>query len=289
MNAAFADALHGWVAGTIETAQGTSGVLVVNIHRTDDGGTTWSTVELARVPSPGPDPMVGFPTFSVLSADRVFVMLGLADFGPHVSQLFVTTDAGRSWEQRSGVTEVGSSAFLDETHGWAIRGDTAALVRTVDGGRTWRRAVLPKILNGDPFSVFASIPVMEPDGGLLMTMSSGRDGDQTFIVTSGDGGSSWAINGQAPAGAYGWITATADGTWILGGSPPLRSHDKGATWEPSSSSPPTGVGGMTVTDGTHLSAIVWTSPSCGPTADCLVPRELWTSDDAGNTWRNATP
>jgi hypothetical protein len=45
---------------------------------------------------------------------------------------------------------------------------------------------------------------------------------------------------------------------------------------------------MVVVDGTHVSGVV-AVPACGPNADCYVPKELWISDDAGLTWRNASP
>jgi hypothetical protein len=67
VGAAFADAMHGWVVSDRVPAAGSSGVLGVEIHRTDDGGATWQAAELASIASPGPDPLVGFPTISVVS------------------------------------------------------------------------------------------------------------------------------------------------------------------------------------------------------------------------------
>jgi len=284
VGAAFADALHGWVIGELVPAENSTGVLVVNVHRTDDGGATWASVELASIPSPGPDPTIGFPSFSVLSADRVFVLLALPVAPGSVSRLYVTADGGRTWDRRSGVTEGMPFRFIDETHGWAIRNDTGVLVRTVDGGRSWDRAPVPIL-----FGYLATIPFPAPDGRLVMSLASGKDGEPERLATSDDLGSTWTPGHAAPAGASGSIAVLGDGTWLLSGNAPVLSHDDGATWVPVAGGPPEGVGDVAVADGTHLSMLVGHPSACGPTQDCFEPRELWISDDAGLAWRNATP
>lgn len=285
---AFADPLHGWVIGDTYPTQGASGILTVDVHRTDDGGATWETVELASLPSPGPDATVGFPTFSVLSADTVFVMLALPDAPGYVSRFYVTSDGGRTWERRAGVTESQRFAFIDETDGWAIRGDREVLVRTVDGGRSWQRASIPTAPGTGLSGYYPTIPVPTRDGRLVMTLESGRDGDPVRIATSDDGGVTWSAPRPAPAGSTGSIAVLGDGTWFLGGMPPHRSADGGASWEAVAAVPLAGVGGVTVAAGSHLSTFV-ARRDCPPGADCYIPSDFWISDDAGATWRNATP
>jgi photosystem II stability/assembly factor-like uncharacterized protein len=289
VGAAFADVEHGWVVSETYPEQGATGELVVHLHRTDDGGITWETVELARVPSPGPSPTVGFPTFSILTSEHVFVMLALPTAPGYISRLYVTQDGGRTWERRSGVTEGGRFAFTDDLRGWAVRGDTETLVRTVDGGRSWSRAPLPALaIGGDP-PRYPSIPVATPDGQLVLLTSSGRDGDPTRLFTSRDQGSTWATGGPTPANTYGSIAILSDGTWFLYGDPPQRSADRGATWEPDRGALEGGIGRITASHGQTMSALRSEPSPCGPLADCFVPTRLWISHDGGLTWRDATP
>ncbi len=288
VGAAFADVGHGWVTSETYPPEGQAGELVVHVHRTDDGGLTWTTVELARVPSPGPAPTVGFPGFSILSSERVFVMLALPTAPGYVSRLYVTHDGGRTWERRSGVTEGGRFAFTDDLRGWAVRGDSETLIRTTDGGRSWSRATLPAFaVGGDP-PRYPSIPVETHDGRLVLITSSGRDGDSPRLFTSADQGSTWSPVGPTPADTYGSIAILSDGAWFLYGDPPQRSMDGGVTWQPDSGAPPGGIGRITASHGHAMSAIRAEPSPCGPLADCFVPAHLWFSDDGGVTWRDVT-
>jgi photosystem II stability/assembly factor-like uncharacterized protein len=292
MTAAFADGLHGWVVGETYPVEGASGDLVVSVLRTEDGGATWEAVRLATFASPGPDPLIGEPTLSVLSANQVFVMVAFLDEPARASKLFASDDGGRTWDRRSSVRNVWGASFLDESHGWAIRNDTNALVRTSDGGRTWDRARLPAIPGVDPSQLYPAIPIPMPDGRLLMHVRAARDGDAGVFVVSDDGGDRWSIAPGVPQGPAWAVAVLGDGTWILGSHPIQRSADDGATWIPVETDLPQALDSIAVADGTHLSAILSFSCPEGPpgtVVDCLGQRDLWISDDGGSSWRNATP
>ena len=287
VGAAFADALHGWVVSDRVPAEGSSGVLGVDVHWTADGGATWQTVELAAIPSPGPDPIVGFPTISVVSSDIAYILLVVEGAPASDVRLFATVDGGRSWQSRPGQpSRLRSIAFVDPLVGWAVRDDVNALVRTTDGGKTWVRQRLPAVPGVGASDLYPSGgPARTADGSLVLFVPTAQDGGRGAFFTSQDDGSTWEFAARGPSGAVARAVFLDDGTWILGG---FVSHDSGATWDRVQTNLPGPIESITVADGSHLSAIVF-SGTCPPNADCFLPRELWISDDGGTSWREATP
>lgn len=288
VGAAFADALHGWVVSDRVPAEGSSGVLGVDVHRTDDGGATWETVELASIPSPGPDPLVGFPTFSVVSSNVAYILLMVEGAADSEVRLYATVDGGRSWLARSELP-LRSITFVAPLVGWAIKSDANALVRTTDGGESWvsqRLPAVPGVRAGDMY--LTGGPTRLADGRLLLFEAASRDGDRGAFFTSEDDGSTWVVSARGPAGGGLGVSVLDDGRWILNATPLLISPDEGLTWNQLETDLPGPIESITVVDGTRLPAII-AIINCGPNADCFVPRELWISDDAGTSWREATP
>jgi photosystem II stability/assembly factor-like uncharacterized protein len=291
VGAAFADPLHGWVVTDRVPESGLAGVLRVDVHRTDDGGATWETVELVSIPSPGPDPLVAFPTISVLSADVVYILLQ-ADEGTGTDvRLFATVDSGRTWQARPGLPQpaLRSMKFLDPLLGWIVRDNLNALLQTVDGGKSWVRQRLPAIpgLRANDLYPVAG-PTRVADGRLVLFAPTAKDGGQGAFLVSDDDGASWKFVNRGPPEGAAVAAFLEDGTWIVGGYRSLLvSQDSGTTWERLNVSLPGLIDSITVVNAIHLSAIVTIYP-CG-SGDCYLPQELWVSDDAGNTWRNATP
>ena len=288
VGAAFADAMHGWVVSDRVPAEGSSGVLGIEIHRTDDAGATWETAELASIASPGPDPLVAFPTISVVSPDVVYILIEADGAPDSIFRLFATVDGGRSWQSRPGLP-LKAITFVDPLVGWAIN-DTNARVRTVDGGKSWIPQRLPAVPGLRASDLFvAGGPTRLANGRLLLFVPTAQDGGRGAFFTSQDDGSTWAFAARGPAGAGPSAAFLDDGTWILGGGPTLLvSHDAGTTWGHVGTDLPRSLESIGVVDGSHLSAIVVVS-KCGLNADCATPRQLWISDDAGTSWREATP
>lgn len=291
VGAAFADALHGWVISDRVPAEGSSGVLGVDVHRTDDGGATWKTVELVSITSPGPDPLVAFPTVSVVSADVAYVLLQAEEATGTDVRLFATVDGGRTWQARPNLPQrsLRSMAFLDPLLGWIIDDDLNALFRTVDGGNSWARQRLPAVPGIRASELYPTAgPTRMADGRLMLFVPTAKDGGRGAFFVSDDNGALWEFVNRGPAEAAGVAAFLQDGTWIVGDYRSLLvSKDSGATWEPLSTSLPGLTESITVVDATHLSAIVTIFP-CGQ-GDCYLPGQLWVSDDAGSSWRNATP
>lgn len=291
VGAAFADAIHGWVVSDRVPVEGSSGVLGIEIHRTDDGGATWETAELASIASPGPDPLVGFPTFSVVSSDVAYVRLDVEGGSGSDHRLYATVDGGRSWQSRPGVpSTLRSIAFVDSLVGWAVRDDVNALVRTVDGGKSWVRQRLPAVpgVRASDLAPFDG-PTRTADGRLVLFVPTAQDGGRGAFFTSQDDGTTWAFAARGPSGAGAHAAFLDDGTWILGDGPSLLvSHDAGGTWGHGETDLPGRLQSIAVADGSHLSAVVLID-NCPPNADCFMPRQLWISDDGGTSWREATP
>ncbi|HEV8546974.1 MAG TPA: hypothetical protein VGQ64_11815 [Candidatus Limnocylindrales bacterium] len=289
VGAAFADALHGWVVTDRVPAEGSSGTLRVDVHRTDDGGVTWETSELLSVRSPGPDPLVGFPTFSVVSREIAYVELFAEGAADSEFRLFATLDGGRSWAQRSRIP-LWSIAFVDPSRGWAVRQDTNALMRTVDGGRSWAGQVLPAIPGFRAADLYPSVPKLLADGSLVLFEQTAKDGGRGVFLQSVDDGATWTIAARGPIEGGDAAAFLDDRTWLLQtGSGLLASNNAGATWETIETGLPGVIDSITVVDPRNLSAIVGIFSNCPPNADCYIPLELWISRDGGRTWVEATP
>lgn len=288
VGAAFADARHGWVVTDRVPAEGSSGTLGVDVHRTDDGGLTWETVELASTRSPGPDPVVGFPTFSVVSRDIAYIEL-FAEAAPETEfRLFATVDGGRSWAQRSQLP-LSSISFVDPLHGWGVRNDTNALMRTIDGGTSWARQTTRTIPGFRPADLYASVPTRLTDGSLVLFEPAAREGGRGVFLRSLDG-ATWTIAARGPTEGGDFAAFLDDRTWLVQiGSVSLLSSNAGASWETVETGLPGVIQSVTVLNPQNLSAIVGIYSGCPPNADCYIPLEFWISKDGGMTWIDATP
>jgi len=140
--------------------------------------------------------------------------------------ILISTDSGQSWRQ----AEVETRALLtgvfmhDARLGWAV-GHDEVVVRTRDGGITWRR-VHHAPENEKPlldvwFADARTGLAVGAYGGLLAT----SDGGDTWTTRSVHGGDDFHLN---------QIAAAADGTLFLAAEAGhlYRSGDKGVTWQP---------------------------------------------------------
>jgi photosystem II stability/assembly factor-like uncharacterized protein len=100
-------------------------------YASDDGGTTWIVTALPKQVLASQIQSIYFDESSVLLLGR---------------DMFSSSDGGANWSHIKTVAWDGQFSFVDPLHGWAVAtsGDDVALVRTVDGGRTWTE-IKPKI------------------------------------------------------------------------------------------------------------------------------------------------
>lgn len=158
-----------FVSPTVGWAVGTT------IWATADGGTTW------RKQSP---PAVNFSSIDALDANHAWVL------GVQYPSVVVTSDGGQHW-----VSLPEPGAILDSVHfvtptvGFAVAGGTATgarvpqcggvLLRTNDGGRTWRQLASPPNVQSACFSD-------RSDGWLSASV-----GERADVFHSSNGGTSW--------------------------------------------------------------------------------------------------
>jgi len=285
-SASFGDAQHGavnvYAGGRFST------------FLTADGGRTWR-------PAPTPAAITTF-----LDRDHAVAV----DLGPG-SRFGISDDAGRTWQTvpqpvafggqaRILPSDVAGPSFLDPADGWWFgpRPGTGqrTLWRTADGGRTWTDLAPSGVPAADGRALQ---PVfLDPLRGALVVAGGGSDVWPALLLTR-DGGRTWAPAAPArpavsvPAGqgllvsptllAHGDRLVLALDTRVDRSSGPSRqsrrllsaSADGGATWGAWAETPPISsaapmrfddAGTLLLADGTRL----------------------WSSADAGRTWRSRT-
>ena len=163
----FINAQRGWVAGQ-DLAYGHS----KNLYRTDDGGNTWTQVDLG--PAPWVSVQFADPTHGWLSAAGA---LGLR-----------TTDGGATWQEMPLPTywtspTISRMRFADTQVGWAA-GWWGYLAKTVDGGATWQ--LMSAAANDEVFFDVSVVSRQE-----VWLSGQNRTTGNGFILHSTNGGQSW--------------------------------------------------------------------------------------------------
>ena len=221
----FTDLRHGWATG-YDNVKNESVVL-----RTTNGGALWKTAR----PSDG----------GAYSANALTVTPGgdlwvAGSEGWDGALLARSADKGAAWEYASAPTLeylLGIAAVTDKV-GYAA-GTGGALVRTGNGGRTWREvASAPQ---GDLLGMrFASAT----EG---WTLANDRVTVAGTVQHTGDGGATWTAQTGVPGTLLYAVDSVGQDVWVAGGDPSagpllagervsgdgvlLHSPDGGATWE----------------------------------------------------------
>jgi len=162
--------------------------------------------------------------------------------GSQNNGLYITRDAGSTWEQHIGGT-VGAIAIDPDDPHTVYVSSGSDLYRTGDRGVTWDLLfAFPNPIPGpvqDAPTFIDSILVSVVDGtlvvGLTATFHSAR------VYTSGDEGATWEISFEAASGFHFWDLAeiAGNGYWFFCTEDPshiaspvvMRSTDRGQSWE----------------------------------------------------------
>jgi photosystem II stability/assembly factor-like uncharacterized protein len=207
----FADSRHGWAVS--RATQAGAHAHFSSLHRTVDGGRSWSVVRYPALPS----------AFSGANAAWAGDEAG--------GQLWRTTDSGRSWQLRVRPANVWPSALLVATRSRLVIDGAAGTLRSGDGGRSWSSTPAPSApaiagalhqpayLRVRDIDVGGAIPQLSRDGGRTWRplhrprITQYDAGDVAF--TDPDRG--LLASGQGEFGPYGRV-------------PVFATHDGGRTW-----------------------------------------------------------
>jgi len=220
-----------------------AGALVV----TTDGGRTFR-----RLPLPSTISEVDGLSFP--DERHGWIMANVHGFlGSETLDIFGTTDGGVTWTRLASTeTPIGTPgplpfagdkfgiAFRDDHTGWLAC--TCGLLRTDDGGRTWRGQALPLLpmvteargLEFFPPHLFGS------SNGLFVLLRETLQGD-LLIYRTHDGGNTWQRGAVLPFaqeatspttyGGFVWGFADAAHGWVVEQGQLSVTGDGGATWQ----------------------------------------------------------
>jgi photosystem II stability/assembly factor-like uncharacterized protein len=176
-----------------------------------DGGKTWQSVKPADYPT---------------DVNTLWFVNDKTGFLGSDNGFFSTTDGGRHWKfEKSIPYRIYRIVPVDNQQAWALGG--TKVFRTVDGGKTWNPANLPKEIDGQKTLVdikFAGKAAwLAGEGVVLKSLDQGA----TWQIV-------WQYDGEfaPPVMEKIFINKDPRQVWMVGKSEGvLRTSDDGATWE----------------------------------------------------------
>jgi photosystem II stability/assembly factor-like uncharacterized protein len=309
--AAFIDLDHGWRAHGIAAGK-------LTVARTTDGGKTWQETSL-EFPAGSPLPREPYIQGSVHFRDQANGVLlltyaeglvgggGTPTWPPYFCGEFTTSDGGATWSAPSAGRCLLGPAFVSDLVGYAgIRDETwgetgappAVFAMTIDGGRTWTDAQLPKDWVAHNWSTEIFFMQRRSDGTLRALCSCGPQGSglaspYPSVISSNDGGRTWSSVGLG-FGFWGtgeWVGAAGEDRWLSDNAPFSTlevSEDGGLRWQQLA---PAGLldADLSATASMWSNGWLLTSTVTCPTLsslDCFATSgHLYASDDGGITLR----
>lgn len=123
-----------------------------------------------------------------------------------------TADGGKTWAKRDLPEDphIVQVQFLDLANGWArLYGTAQRLMRTADGGASWRPATfLPP-----PARAARDMQWFSPDRGLVLAeVKTGK----TQVLRTDDGGKTWALVGEHDADFTAMSFVSPERGWLVG-------------------------------------------------------------------------
>jgi photosystem II stability/assembly factor-like uncharacterized protein len=148
----------------------------------------------------------------------------------------ISTIAFAQWErQESGVSvTLQDVCFVDSLHGWAV-GDSATIIATIDGGKTWQCQNSP-IAEATLEKVF----FVNKNVGYILGSIGYLPGRGSFILTTKNSGQCWQVS-QGPVDYWlrGMSFLNVETGWVAGGDflqtrrrgVILQTKDGGQSWQ----------------------------------------------------------
>jgi len=230
-------AVHSWdIAHYRATLQSS------DLFRSEDGGQTWQAVPLPLLQT-----YAARGTITFAGSDDGWFALPL-ECGPAncSTAILATTDAGRSWQQRSLVQDVRYPiiAFGDKQHGVMIGqreyGSQRRAFLTNDGGSSWSEQPLPLSYVGAGAIESISLSFGQPSAfgsnktwftGQSSHMLGSRYDANGLLIYSGDTGQHWAVSrldGLDPSQVQ--FVTPSDG-WLIASGHLYSTHNGGQDWQ----------------------------------------------------------
>ncbi|WP_422657698.1 WD40/YVTN/BNR-like repeat-containing protein [Paenibacillus sp. EC2-1] len=213
----------------------------LELYRTQDGGKEWRKI--------GKAPMEGFLHFT--SSDTGFIGHAL------------TQDGGQTWTELNAPDgTVGEVYFHDKSIGWAVsqsNDHSFQLMRTTDGGATWRKTASKETT--DPLGDVVIRSMGKQDAWMEVIGGSGMNQTAYSLFHTSDGGNSWT-------------TVVANST---AGGGPAPGYPKGDSDAPKNEG---------VAPGPLYVVNKNTALMGGFCAPCDKPNTVGRTTDGGKTWEN---
>lgn len=296
LGVAFIDSRHGWLA-TLDSTDAHSNSF--DVWRTGDGGRTWQRAVLAE--GANRSDTMGNVTFSVLGPDRLYLLVEGGMPNGYVSDLYASTDGGRTWSPDratgpGGVT--GALAFADAAHGVVAGGAPGSrLFVTADAGRSWSRVAYPVPTGANRADThFPDGPTFfdARDGALAATYSTDGGAVDFGVLVTASAGASWALASSVPESATNDVPVAflSPAHWLAaaGASTAFATTDAGATWTRyAMSGLPDGPQWISFSGAQHGWALVPLSVCLRFKSDCSARTGLYATSDGGRTWTALWP
>jgi len=211
------------------------------IYHTRDGGQAW-TAQFVNG-----DSAAFYDCFAFWDARRA---VAFSDAVAGVFQILVTEDGGGHWRRVLASdlppAQPGEGAFAasgtcvataGSRHAWIATGaaDTARVLRTTDGGRTWTAAVTP--VRGGPTAGLAAIAFLDTLHGVALGVSEGV-ADATSrapnVTRTTDGGRTWQLAPRTAFAGAAYGVAAVPGRALIAVGPGGMDWvpEGGAEWAP---------------------------------------------------------
>jgi photosystem II stability/assembly factor-like uncharacterized protein len=278
----FVDERTGWVL-TNECAAGRAAV-----HRTRDGGRTWMS---RAIEGTGCSLLNGV---SLVAVDNRHAWLDYRSGGLNGS-LMATTDGGRSWTGVGALPFPGAVRFRTRSQGWLARpwgeGGIQQLHETRDGGRTWRRRILPPPAGWSGARIFPDLPTFFGDRGVLpATLTRNGSAAVAFYATE-DQGRTWRVRAVRRVD-YPVLHGHPAIVWYV----PASAVDVSTWWIAEGRARPfvsvTSDGGRSWLRSSHLPRSHWWTISASSARRAWLSTyegSLLATGDGGRTWRRLRP
>lgn len=269
------------------------------LHRTTDGGQTWTTGSVE--------------SFGQSILGRYFVSPEVGWLVGQHAAVVATTDGGQTWTQQLGSPDSSSFGrhaitevhFADAQNGWATASE--CLYRTSDGGVTWDQVCGSAgstrkngVLRTGPGSGYIAVDnqllYSDDDGATFTDLVPGFKasllasamvdletgwavGSNGAALRTGDGWSTFDVRPTGTdAALYGVAAASAEAAWAVGdGGAILATADGGATWTSRESGVTVDLNSVHFADG----QTGWIAGDDGTMLTTADGGATWTAQDSG--------